>query len=368
MRDLIVWWPIVDSISYPLRNIVRNTDTIKHISPMRPLSDRPPPVAVVMPIYNGARHLEESVQSALRQEGVEYEVWVSDDGSTDGSSAILDKYRCPMLHVLPPGRRLGLFGNLNRLVRACRSPFIHILCQDDILEANCLAKDLERFSRSPRVGITFTKSITIDEVGRTLGRGALYDLPNTMRPELALQHFFYHGCIPSNLSTVGLRKSALAKVGPFDEAFRVSGDYELWTRICRDFEMGVIHAHTVRIRSHQGQLSRADSSGPKFVSENRLIRRRLVPELPPSVQRRAGSFERLRFTVLDFHYGLRLLARGNARTARRVFETLGLRDTVLGALSWLISINNRLFRPPARFVLPSNYSVAPSPHLTHPSS
>lgn len=319
---------------------------------------RTPPIAILMPVFNGARHLGASLQSALAQTGVDFEVWVSDDGSTDGSVEILRRFRDPKLQVLPQARHSGLFANLNRLIRASRNPFFHILCQDDILEPDCLARELERFSRSPHVGLTFSKSTTIDDSGRVLGRGALHDLPYTMRPSLCLQHFFYHGCIPSNLSTVALRRSATQKVGLFDESFRVSGDFELWTRICRHYAMGIIHAHTVQIRSHAGQLSRADSSGPDFISENRAIRRRIVPDLPVTIQTSARAFERLRFGVLDFHFAMRSLLRGRYHNAHRVLQALGLHDSVFGALTWLLSLNNRLFRPTAKFVLPADYSLS----------
>ncbi len=320
---------------------------------------RPTPIGILIPTYNGERHIEMCLRSALRQEGVPFEIWISDDGSTDGTRAVIERFRGVRVHLLTGTRNAGLFANLNRLIRASQNPFFHILCQDDILEPGCLFQDLQRFSRFPRIGITFAKSKTIDDSGQVTGAGALYDLPNVMRPELALQHFFYHGCIPSNLSTVALRRTAVTGACGFDERFRVSGDYDLWSRVCERWDIGVIHEHLVRVRQHPAQLSRADSSGPLFVSENRIIRNRLVPHLPLTVQSQAGRFERLRYGVLDFHYAWRSLTRGRTGNARRVWKTMGIRETVLGAASWLISANNRLFRPDARFVLPADYHVGP---------
>ncbi|MBI3295274.1 MAG: glycosyltransferase [Deltaproteobacteria bacterium] len=320
---------------------------------------RPASIAIVIPVYNGVKHLEACLRSALLQNGVDFEVWIGDDGSTDGSQQIIERFRGSRVHIVATKSNRGLFANLNQLIRATKSPFVHILCQDDILERDCLALELRRFSRFPRVGLIFSKSSSIDDGGQELGRGALHDIPNTLRPELALQHFFYHGCIPSNLSTVALRRTAFLGTGGFDERYKVSGDFDLWTRLCRTWDMGVIHAHQVRVRSHARQLSAADSSGPQFVSENRLIRQEIVPNLPLSVQSAADEFERRRYGVLDVHYALRSLLKGRYGNVRRVIDTMGLKSFLAGAVTWLVTANNRLSRPAAQFVLPSDYRVGP---------
>lgn len=320
---------------------------------------RPPAIGILIPVYNGGKHLAECLHSALAQRGVDFEVWISDDGSTDNSRQVLEQFRGPRIHILPRGPRRGLFANLNRLIAVSQNPFFHILCQDDRLENDCLAKDIQRFSRYPRVGVIFSKPICIDDSGRELYRSQLYDLPNVLHPTLALQHFYYHGCIPGNLSTVALRRSAIVEVGGFDERFFVSGDFDLWTRICRKYDLGIIHSFGVCVRLHENQLSRADSSGPRFVSENRLVRHELVPELPLSVQSHANRFEHRRYGVLDFHYALKSLLKGRYQNAHRVFSSMGLRDTLFGAMSWLVTMNNRFHRPSAQFVLPTNYHVGP---------
>ena len=320
---------------------------------------RPPPIGILIPVYNGARHLQECIESALEQKGVEKEIWISDDGSTDDSRAIMERFQRPGVHILTSKKNQGLFANLNHLIMASRNPFFQILCQDDILEPECVSTVLKQFSRSARAGIMFSKSTSIDLNSKVMGKARLYDLPNILRPELALQHFFFHGCIPSNLSTVALRRSALIDVGLFDEGFKVSGDYELWTRICRTYEMGIVHDHLVRIRSHKGQLSAASQSGPSFVAENRRIRHELVAELPVSVQKQVPKFEVGRYGVLDFHYAFRSILQGRLGNARRVFSTMGPRHTLLCGLNWLFSINNRVLRPQAEFVLPRNYRVGP---------
>jgi len=51
-----------------------------------------PEVSVVMSVYNGAEHLETTLASILSQEGCEFEFIVVDDGSTDGTSRILDEW------------------------------------------------------------------------------------------------------------------------------------------------------------------------------------------------------------------------------------------------------------------------------------
>src|SRR5262249_32094367 len=154
----------------------------------------------------------------------------------------------------------GLFPNLNSLIREARSPLIRFLCQDDLLESRCIEVEEKFFSQHPEIGMAFCKCTVINEVSLELYKTALFDLPNIMPPGLCLQHLLYHGCLPGNLSTVMVRSSALQAAGLFDTTFRIGGDYDLWTRICTDFPMGVIHQYLIRLRLHNSQLTQAPAS------------------------------------------------------------------------------------------------------------
>lgn len=312
------------------------------------------PISILLPVYNGEAYLRDCIASALAQTHREFELLVSDDGSSDASVGIVKSFNDPRVRLLPQEGRHGLFGNLNRLVQASRSPILQILCQDDRMETTCLADVLRFFARHSEVGMLFSKFYVIDGNGRTLSTCALGDLPEVMPPQLSLQHYFYHGCVPSNLSTVAVRKVCLEKAGGFDPSFDVSADYEMWVRLCRRWDMGVLHKHLLRIRHHARQLSAAPSSLLKFIEHNRRIRHEILPLLPPEIQAAAREYEVKRHHVLDVHAAVRSALAGRPLDLVRVARILGPSDFARASVAWLSTLNNRVGRPEARWVLPES--------------
>lgn len=299
-------------------------------------------------------YLRETVESVLAQSLTRFELVIGDDGSSDGSRQYLESLRDPRVRFFPSKARAGLFPHLNRLLLRCRSTWVRFLCQDDVLEKECLGREAAFYAAHPQVQMAIAKYRSIGTDGRVLSEGTLGDLPAELPPALAIQHFFYHGCIAGNLSTVSVRAAALQKWGFFDESFRVSGDYELWARLAPHAPLGMIHEHLVRVRSHDRQLSRARQSSVPFVVENARIRRTLLPMLPASVQGAALRFERRRHHVLDFHTALRCALSGRWRAAARIARELGPLGSARALVHWGLTLNNRR-RPQAPWILPDPY-------------
>ena len=206
------------------------------------------------------------------------------------------------------------------------------------------------FTHHPTIGMSFCKTIMTDANGTETHRGAVGDLAECLPPRLTMQYLFYYGCIPGNLSTVCARKDCVDAVGRFDESFRVAGDYELWTRLCQRYDLGVIHQHLVRLRSHSRQLSRASASGVAFVAEQQKIYPTLVAALPQELRARAHRYWRWRQNVLQTHYALTCLWEGRLKDFRTVVSLIGLSTFTLGCFAWLVTLNNHLYRPTPRFV------------------
>ena|GEM_PF-1260223 len=308
-------------------------------------------VSVILPVFNGEQYLAECICSVLDQEFEEFELLVSDDGSTDQSRRVIQSFSDPRIRLMNRRQNRGLFANLNSLLRATRFPLVHILGQDDMLTSDCLAREVDFFAEHPSAGMTYCKYIEIGEQGEEIARTRLRDLPEIVEPRLSLQLFYYYGCMPGNISTVCVRRQCFEEVGLFDESFRAAGDYEMWVRICQQRDLGIVHRYLVRLRSHRRQLSRSSSLGACFISEGRRIRKILLPLLPAEIQDTASRFAMLRHNVLDTHLVVRRLMAGRLRETADMAGVLGIRDLGLGLLFWLFTINNHLYRPQPRILL-----------------
>lgn len=307
-------------------------------------------VHIVMPVYNGMPFLPRAIESLLAQTHTRFEVWFGDDGSTDGSLEYLRTIADPRFHLVLGKSGGGLFQNLNRLLESVEAPYTRILCQDDWLEPQCLERELDFFEARPSLAMIFSKHCAMSGDGALLSETALGDLPAVLPPQLAVQHFFYHGCIPGNLSAVTLRTSILRGMGGFDPAFTVSGDYELWARIAAHYPLGVVHERLVAIRTHAGQLSRASASMVPFIRQNALVRRALLPFMPKHLRHEIEEFEIRRHRVLDFHQALYCLRSLRWPEAGAIFSQIGRKDLPRVAAAWVATLNNRR-RPQAPWVM-----------------
>jgi rhamnosyltransferase len=117
--------------------------------PLEAASDEAPRVLVLLATFNGARWLDEQLDSILGQQGVRVTVLAADDGSSDGSVALVERRvtaqsMAPVLRAA--GRRLGAAGNFLRLLREAPIDgidFVALADQDDIWLAGRLARAIE---------------------------------------------------------------------------------------------------------------------------------------------------------------------------------------------------------------------------------
>jgi glycosyltransferase involved in cell wall biosynthesis len=314
-----------------------------------------PKISVILPVYNGGVWLKPCITSVLEQWGTDFELLVGDDFSSDNSKCTILGYKHDTrVRAFFFDRNAGLFGNLNRLLDKVRAPLVRFLCQDDILEPNCLADEVAYFEGHPDVvmSICSVRIIDIDDnVIKEWGAG-----PNIFKPETCLQLLFYHGCIAGNLSTVSARLAAINRVGQFDASFRMSGDYEMWVRLCQVGNVADRYERLVRLREHGGRLSHAMAGGVQFIEENRRIRTQILRLLPVVIRRHAMRYAYWRQNVLDAHHFIRCLGGGRFGGCLALIKVMGFSDLAAGLFLWLLTMNNRLYRPKPVFYAPESMS------------
>src|SRR4051794_36774725 len=122
----------------------------------------PPQLTVAIPTYNGSRHLSDALRGILTQEGVAFELLISDDRSDDETLAIVRAEAGDRARVAVNGERLGLAGNWNRCVALARAPLVAIFHQDDVMRPGHLAAHTAAFQADPRPGLAWSAADLID--------------------------------------------------------------------------------------------------------------------------------------------------------------------------------------------------------------
>mgnify|MGYP001792971458 CR=1 FL=1 len=99
-----------------------------------------PPVSVVIPCYNAARFLAETIDSVLEQTSPAFELIVIDDGSTDGTAEIIDRYgrRLGGQLIFESGPNRGVSAARNRGTELASGRYLQYLDADDLLRPDAL--------------------------------------------------------------------------------------------------------------------------------------------------------------------------------------------------------------------------------------
>jgi len=114
-------------------------------------------VSVVVPLYNYGRYLPEAVDSALQQPGVDVEVIIVDDASTDGSQAVARRLqrRDPRVTLIEHERNLRHIRTYNDGLARASGEYLVLLSADDALTPGSLARSVALFEAHPRVGLVY---------------------------------------------------------------------------------------------------------------------------------------------------------------------------------------------------------------------
>ena len=107
-------------------------------------------ISVAMATYNGEKYIKEQIESILSQLDCYDEVIVSDDGSTDQTIAIIEKFHDPRIKVIQ-GPKKGVKQNFSHAIFHCHGKYIFLADQDDIWEMNKVNRVLQEFNKSQAV-------------------------------------------------------------------------------------------------------------------------------------------------------------------------------------------------------------------------
>ena len=218
--------------------------------PNPPTKRRPPPrVSVIIPTYNRAWILAEAIDSVLGQTCPADEIIVVDDGSTDGTQALLRRYEGRITVLRQPNQ--GVSAARNAGWRHATGALIALLDADDLWRPAKLERQTAFFDTHPEALICQTEEIWIRK-GKRINPKQRHRKPSgwIFEPSLAL-------CLVSP-SAVMMRRELLEDMGGFDEALPACEDYDLWLRVSLRTPIHLIEeALVVKRGGHPDQLSAA---------------------------------------------------------------------------------------------------------------
>jgi len=209
--------------------------------------------SVIMANYNRGKFVDEAIQSALRQTVREFELVIVENGSTDGSLEIIEKWARMdrrIVHVTEPRR--GAAFAFNRGIEESKGDLITILDSDDVCHPERLARYSDFFQAHKAIDICHTNGWILDEAGKATGQ--IYDRDIMTLPRDLEQTGYFRALLWKDFIIGGsvMARRECFEEEKFDTSLNTAMDWDLWVRLARKFQFGYIAEPLYGYRLHPG--------------------------------------------------------------------------------------------------------------------
>lgn len=201
-------------------------------------------VSIVLPVYNGAANLKESIESVLRQTYTNFELIVVNDCSTDPTELVVTEYQ-------KKDSRVKLFNNevnlklpksLNRGFEEAEGEYLTWTSDDNIFLPNAIERMVQTLEENPNVDMVYTDYQKIDAQGQVIEENCAEELEWI--------------CCTNPIGACFLYTRAIAqKVGKYNPDMFLAEDYDYWIRIFRNGNIYFLKENLYQYRVHGGSLS-----------------------------------------------------------------------------------------------------------------
>lgn len=263
-------------------------------------------VSAIVPVFNAAAYIHETLTSLFHQETPLVEIIVVDDGSYDNTCEIVEKlaetdsrvklYRFSSNQGVSSARNFG--------IQAASGSWILFLDSDDIADKRLLAKQLSRIQQLVNEGygevlLIHSAYQQIDATGRTLNSASRW---KQVMPHEMFGYFLLRNHIITT-SGVLVRKDALVQTGGFNPQLRYAEDWDLWLRLAQKGGFGYVDEPLVFVRRHGHNTSKSVITG--LEGEQRVLGQYSIDQIRDAVFRRDLLWEEnsADYTAMLFRLG-----------------------------------------------------------------
>jgi glycosyltransferase involved in cell wall biosynthesis len=314
-----------------------------------------PLVSVIIPVYNCQAYVAQAVRSALEQDYPNKEVIVVNDGSTDGTLAVLREFGNAIRVVDQPNG--GPPRARNAGLQAARGDYIAFLDADDVWIQGKLSAQVAHMQAHPQVGTNYTQwHVWRPEANGVFIPPAFASIPLRDVPIDTKRSGWRYGRLLFGsemlTTTVMVRRSVVDQVGEFDLDLFNGDDYDYWIRLSRTAEIACLDAVGALYRVVPNSVSRR----PREINDEKVVITKAVERfgltgpdgapIDPRAMRR-------RMDGLEFQHGYVHLRSGDPCVALLSFaRNLRLRP-------WRLNVWAHVFE--ALFKLAARRGTAPRP-------
>lgn len=267
-------------------------------------------VSILIPAFNRADYLPETIASALAQSYRDIELVVVDDGSTDPTRAVVHSFSDARVRYLYQENR-GVSAALNTAWRAASGEFLAFLGSDDLMLSRQVETLMKILEADPSLGLAYARAQAMNAQGDPLPQilGSSLKFRNN-----ALQSMLYGDSVCGIACLT--RRAHVERVGGFDESLIANEDWDMWIRLAEQVRFAYRDEILARYRMHSSSLTGARSEHYHRVIMDRL---RLIETYysQPNLRPDALAVKSLALRNVYMDAGIRFLSIGERKDALR---------------------------------------------------
>lgn len=213
-------------------------------------------MSVIVPVYNGARYLAESIDSALAQDYQNVEVIVVDDGSTDETPGVLARYG-NRIRVIRQANQ-GAAAARNAALQASYGDYIAFLDADDLWAPHKLGIQIRHLETHADVDLVYSAWKVVESGAAMAQASAAIASATSHIVDKGGSGWLYNQLLMDcviHTTTVVMRRKLLQTVGLFDPELRRGQDYDYWLRASRVTRIDKLHEALSIYRLHETNIS-----------------------------------------------------------------------------------------------------------------
>ena len=209
--------------------------------------DGKPKISVIFSVYNGATYLKEAVESILNQSYFDFEFIIVNDGSTDYTEEILNKYTDSRIIRINNPQNIGLVKSLNLAIEKARGELIARMDADDISTPDRFEKQVAYLKAEPEISVIGTYMKHIDAEGNDLKVLSIPCNHELIKWKMLFETSIFH-------PTVMMRKKDLLKEGKYNPNYQHIEDTELWSRMIENVQFSNLNEVLYIRRWHRDSI------------------------------------------------------------------------------------------------------------------
>ena len=221
-----------------------------------------PLVSIIMNCYNGEYYIAQAIQSVLNQTYKNFEIIFWDNHSNDKSASICESFKDKRLKYYYAAKHTSLFEARNLAIKKSKGDLIAFLDTDDFWKENKLDLQISKF-KNKKISLVYSNYYILNQITGLKRIAFKNEMPEGIVFKELLKNYFI------GMVTVVIKRDIFSKNEElFDNKYNIIGDFDLFTRISRNFNFAYVHSPLATYRIHN--MSTTNNNYQLHVNELKL--------------------------------------------------------------------------------------------------